>query len=50
MRTHTTFGLSLRLPPSLDKDFAYKTMKDFFENKVKVINGAKIEVSGEHIG
>lgn len=23
LRTHTTFGLSLRLPPSLDKDFAY---------------------------
>jgi acetylornithine deacetylase/succinyl-diaminopimelate desuccinylase-like protein len=44
LRPFTTFGLSLRLPPTLDKDKAALLVKNFFEKQIAHPYNAKVTV------
>ena len=47
LRPFTTFGFSLRLPPTLNEELAQKTLKDFIENVKKPYNArVTLEVNG----
>lgn len=50
LRPSTTFGFSLRLPPTLNQDKAKALIQDFFENKIQRPYNAKVELEIIAIG